>query len=93
MSYTIPPSAVLECPARGAQKHNRVSVAPLLQLTPYAEGKTGKNGIYLSNVGLGPAVITGFFFPVQELTKLSRLVQKNAAEFLEAWNEFFGTQK
>lgn len=30
-------------------------------------------------------------FPAQELTKLSRLVQENAAKFVEAWNEFFGT--
>lgn len=43
-----------------SQRHNRVSVAPLLQLTPHAEGKTGRNGIYLSNVGLGPAIMTGF---------------------------------
>jgi len=28
-------------------------------------------------------------FPAQELTKLSRLVQENAALFVEAWNEFF----
>jgi hypothetical protein len=28
-------------------------------------------------------------FPAQELTKLSRLVQENAAMFVEAWNEFF----
>jgi hypothetical protein len=40
--------------------HNRVSVAPLLQLTPHAEGKGGRNGIYLSNVGLGPAIIRQF---------------------------------
>ena len=41
-------------------KHNHISVKPLLQITPYAEGKAGKNGIYLSNVGLGPAIISGF---------------------------------
>lgn len=32
-------------------------------------------------------------FPAQELTKLSRLVRENAAKFLEAWNEYFGTQE
>lgn len=43
-----------------AQVHNRLSVAPLLHITPYAEGKTGRNGLYVANVGLGPAVITEF---------------------------------
>lgn len=32
-------------------------------------------------------------FPAQELTKLSRLVQENATTLVEAWNEFFSTQK
>lgn len=32
-------------------------------------------------------------FPAQELTKLSRLVRENATKFLEAWNEYFGTQE
>lgn len=31
-------------------------------------------------------------FPAQELTKLSRLVQENAATFTEAWNEFFSSR-
>ena len=45
----------------------------------------------LAKFWLTPVVLassTGF--PAQELTKLSRLVQENAAKFTEAWNEFFG---
>jgi hypothetical protein len=45
----------------------------------------------LAKFWLNPVVLassTGF--PAQELTKLSRLVQENAATFTEAWNEFFG---
>jgi hypothetical protein len=40
--------------------HNRRSVRPVLQITPYAEGKGGRNGIYISNDGLGPAILKGF---------------------------------
>jgi hypothetical protein len=43
-----------------SQTHNRLSVVPLLQITPYLEGKAGKNGLFLSNDGLGPAIIKGF---------------------------------
>ena len=40
--------------------HNRRSVVPILQLTPYLEGNPGRNGLYLLNAGLGPAIITDF---------------------------------
>ena len=40
--------------------HNRLSIAPILHVTPYAEGKSGRSGIYVSNVGLGPAIIKEF---------------------------------
>ncbi|WP_371325343.1 hypothetical protein VX159_07440 [Dechloromonas sp. ZY10] len=40
--------------------HNRKSVMPILQVTPYMEGKERRNGIYLSNDGLGPAIVKGF---------------------------------
>jgi hypothetical protein len=40
--------------------HNRLSVVPIIQITPYLEGKNGRNGLYLSNDGLGPAIIKGF---------------------------------
>jgi len=43
-----------------SQEHNRLSVTPMLKVTPYAEGKPGRNGIYLTNVGLGPAIIKEF---------------------------------
>ncbi|WP_312244293.1 hypothetical protein [Stutzerimonas nitrititolerans] len=40
-----------------AREHNRLSVSPKLIGTPALEGKGGKNGLYLSNVGLGPAIV------------------------------------
>jgi hypothetical protein len=40
--------------------HNRLSVAPILHVTPHAEGKSGRNGLYISNVGLGPALLKAF---------------------------------
>lgn len=43
-----------------AKKHNEVSVKPILQITPYIEGVGRRNGLYLSNDGLGPAIITEF---------------------------------
>lgn len=45
--------------------HNRLSVSPLLYITPYAEGNSGRNGVYVSNVGLGPAVIKEFSVKTQ----------------------------
>lgn len=43
-----------------SRTHNQLSVIPILQITPYLEGKSGRNGLYLSNDGLGPAIIKGF---------------------------------
>lgn len=43
-----------------AQTHNRLSVMPVLQITPYVEGPGGRNGLYLSNDGLGPALVKSF---------------------------------
>lgn len=40
--------------------HNRLSVKPILDVTPHAEGTDGRNGFYLTNVGLGPAILTSF---------------------------------
>ncbi|MCA0177976.1 MAG: hypothetical protein LCH73_17085 [Proteobacteria bacterium] len=39
------------------RRHNQLSVRPLLLLTPHLEGPTGRNGLYLSNQGLGPAIL------------------------------------
>lgn len=39
------------------REHNRLSVRPLVIVTPYLEGPGGRNGLYLSNEGLGPAVL------------------------------------
>ena len=37
-----------------SKDHNRRSVKPVLQITPFVEGPGERNGIYLSNDGLGP---------------------------------------
>ena len=44
---------------KAAKKHNRLSVTPKLQITSYAEAG-GRSGIYISNDGLGPAIVTNF---------------------------------
>jgi hypothetical protein len=36
-----------------------LAVRPYLSITPYLEGEGGQNGLYLSNDGNGPAVVTG----------------------------------
>lgn len=41
-----------------SRDHNRRSLRPVLQLTPWAEGEGGKNGLYLTNEGGGPAFLT-----------------------------------
>jgi len=40
--------------------HNRKSVMPALQITTHLEGEGGRNGIYISNDGLGPAYLKDF---------------------------------
>jgi hypothetical protein len=46
----------------------------------------------LAKFWLSPvALASSAGFPASELTKLSTLVQENAATFTEAWNEFFGS--
>jgi len=40
-----------------ALEHNRLSVRPLVLGVPYLEGPDERNGLYLKNVGLGPAII------------------------------------
>lgn len=40
--------------------HNRRSVMPTLQITTHLEGESGRNGIYISNDGLGPAYVKSF---------------------------------
>lgn len=39
------------------KEHNRLSVRPKIVVTPYLEGDGGRNGVYVSNPGLGPAII------------------------------------
>lgn len=41
-----------------SRDHNRRSLRPVLQLTPWTEGTGGKNGLYLTNEGIGPAFLT-----------------------------------
>lgn len=43
-----------------SRTHNRLTVKPMLQLVPQLEGPGGRNGLYLTNTGLGPAIITEF---------------------------------
>lgn len=43
-----------------SREHNRLSVMPILQVTPYLEGKGKRNGLYLSNDGIGPGILKGF---------------------------------
>lgn len=40
-----------------SREHNRLSVRPYVQSTPYLEGPNKRNGIYISNYGLGPAIL------------------------------------
>lgn len=40
-----------------ARQHNRISVRPAIVITPYLEGNNGRNGVYLTNQGLGPAIL------------------------------------
>jgi len=39
-----------------SQKAVSLSVQPFVQITPYLEGPGGRNGIFIANIGLGPAV-------------------------------------
>ncbi len=43
-----------------SREHNKLTVTPKILLTPYLEGKGGRNGIYIENSGLGPGVINSF---------------------------------
>ena len=40
------------------REHNKLSVKPNFLVAPILQGKGGKNGIYLSNAGLGPGIIS-----------------------------------
>ena len=66
-----------------AQTHNRVSVSPVLRLTPYAEGPGGRNGLYLFNAGLGPGIITGFSARAKDV-EVSGFGSDRWAEILKA---------
>ncbi|WP_415844401.1 hypothetical protein ACMYUJ_14620 [Stutzerimonas zhaodongensis] len=39
-------------------EHNRLSVRPHVISTPYIEGPGARNGLYIVNLGLGPALLT-----------------------------------
>ncbi len=38
-------------------EHNRLSVRPHVISTPYLEGPGARNGLYIANLGLGPALL------------------------------------
>lgn len=40
------------------REHNRLSVKPHIRFAPELEGKGKRNGLYIANVGLGPATLT-----------------------------------
>ena len=42
---------------KDAREHNRLSVKPIINITPYLEAEGGRSGVYISNQGLGPALI------------------------------------
>ena len=42
-----------------SKTHNKISVSPLLTIETHIQGPGRKNGLYISNVGLWPAIITG----------------------------------
>lgn len=39
--------------------HNSLSVRPYILITPHIEGESGRNGLYISNEGLGTGLIKG----------------------------------
>jgi hypothetical protein len=42
------------------QQHNRLSVRPFLIITPHYEGIGRRNGLYMTNEGMGTGIITDF---------------------------------
>ncbi len=50
-----------------SREHNRLSVKPTILVASALEGKGGKNGIYISNAGLGPGIINKAILIVNNL--------------------------
>ncbi|QNP72511.1 hypothetical protein IAG44_25865 [Streptomyces roseirectus] len=44
--------------ARASREHNRRSLRPILRIRRVRDRDTGRTGYYLTNAGLGPAVVT-----------------------------------
>lgn len=75
--------------------HNKLSVRPKIISTHHLYGSDGKNGIYLSNVGLGPAIITGLKVEVNgnsysglgtnRWPEALRAININSSCFRQAW--------
>jgi hypothetical protein len=42
-----------------SREHNRISITPIIHITPFLENK-GRNGVYISNKGIGPALLKLF---------------------------------
>lgn len=40
------------------REHNRLSVRPRIRFAPELEGKSKRNGLFIANVGLGPATLS-----------------------------------
>jgi hypothetical protein len=61
------------------RQHYRLSVRPRVRIVPYLEGPGYRNGIYIINVGLGPAIIKSVQImdgsTTYQLTELRPLIQ------------------
>jgi len=81
-----------------ARMHNRLSVAPLLHVVSYAEGPGGRNGFYVANVGLGPAILKEFSarsgnfvangFEVDQWTDVLSAADMNSFCFSSGWPRY-----
>lgn len=77
------------------REHNKLSVRPILQITPYLEGTGGRNGLFLTNDGLGPALLKTFSvrsgsvvregFGVDQWAEIIATTKANPACFGTGW--------
>lgn len=47
--------SISEWQFKDTREHNKLSVKPIINITPYIEAEGGRYGVYVSNQGLGPA--------------------------------------
>lgn len=51
-----------------ARQHNILSVRPFIMVTPHFAGTGGKNGLYLTNEGIGLGIVTSMSVSVSDKT-------------------------